>query len=120
MPTADRAKATVLVKIKFKDYDDRVLPEMGAKITFLAPGSDQSAAQAKSLLTVPAAAVASRNGRQVVFQVKDERAAEIPVALGDRMGNLVEIKEGLNEGDKVIGKMNENIRAGSKISIKNK
>ncbi len=120
VPTADRAKATVLVKIKFKDYDDRVLPEMGAKITFLAPGSDQSAAQAKSLLTVPAAAVASRNGRQVVFQVKDERAAEIPVALGDRMGNLVEIKEGLNEGDKVIGKIDENIRGGSKISIKSK
>ena len=120
VPTADRAKATVLVKIKFKDYDDRVLPEMGAKITFLAPGSDQSTAQAKSLLTVPAAAVASRNGRQVVFQVKDERAAEIPVALGDRMGNLVEIKEGLNEGDKVIGKIDENIRGGSKISIKSK
>ena len=111
VPTADRAKATVLVKIKFKDYDDRVLPEMGAKITFLAPGSDQSAAHAKSLLTVPAAAV---------FQVKDERAAEIPVALGDRMGNLVEVKEGLNEGDKVIGKIDENIRAGSKISIKSK
>ena len=120
VPTADRAKATVLVKIKFKDYDDRVLPEMGAKITFLAPGSDQSGAQAKSLLTVPAAAVASRNGRQVVFQVKDERAAEIPVALGGRMGNLMEIKEGLNEGDRVIGKVDENIRAGSKISIKSK
>src|SRR5918994_1664617 len=39
VPTADRAKATVLVKIKFKSYDQRVLPEMGAKITFLAPGT---------------------------------------------------------------------------------
>jgi hypothetical protein len=120
VPTADRAKATVLVKIKFKDYDDRVLPEMGAKITFLAPGSDQSAEQGKSLLTVPAAAVASRNGRQVAFQLKDDRAAEIPVVLGERVGNLVEIKEGLNQGDRVIGKIDENIRAGSKISIKSK
>ncbi len=118
VPTADRAKATVLVKIKFKDYDSRVLPEMGAKITFLAPGSDQSAVQAKPLLAVPAAAVASRNGRPVVFQVKDDRAAEIPVVLGERIGNLVEIKEGLKEGDKVIGKIAENVRAGSKISIK--
>lgn len=120
VPTADRAKATVLVKIKFKDYDNRVLPEMGAKITFLAPGSDQSAVQAKPLLAVPAAAVASRNGRPVVFQVKDDRAAEIPVVLGERIGNLVEIKEGLKEGDRVIGKIDENIRAGSKISMKSK
>jgi len=41
------------VKIKFKNYDDRVLPEMGAKIAFLAPGSDESPARAKSLLTIP-------------------------------------------------------------------
>ena len=120
VPTADRAKATVLVKLKFKEYDDRVLPEMGAKITFLAPGSDQSAVQAKSLLTVPFASVATRNGRQVVFQVKDDRAVEIPVILGERMGNLVEIKEGLKEGDKVIGKIDQNLRDGSKVSIKNK
>ena len=120
VPTADRAKATVLVKIKFKDYDNRVLPEMGAKITFLAPGSDQSAVEAKPLLAVPAAAVSNRNGRPVVFQVKDDRAAEIPVVLGERIGNLVEIKEGLKEGDKVIGKIDENLRAGSKVSIKSK
>jgi RND family efflux transporter MFP subunit len=120
VPTADRAKATVLVKIKFKNYDDRVLPEMGAKIAFLAPGSDESPARAKSLLTIPVAAVASRNGRQVVFQVKDDRATGLPVVLGERMGNLVEIKEGLKEGDKVIGKIHENLRAGSKVSIKSK
>ena len=120
VPTADRAKATVLVKIKFKDYDNRVLPEMGAKITFLAPGSDQSAVQAKPVLAVPAAAVASRNTGPVVFQVKEDRAAEIPVVLGERIGNLVEIKEGLKEGDKVIAKIGENLRAGSKISIKSK
>jgi len=64
--------------------------------------------------------VASRNGRQVVFQVKDDRATGLPVVLGERMGNLVEIKEGLKEGDKVIGKIHENLRAGSKVSIKSK
>jgi HlyD family secretion protein len=120
VPTADRAKATVLVKIKFKHYDERVLPEMGAKVTFLAPGSEQSAEQGKSLLTVPAAAVASRNGRQVAFQPKEDRAAEIPVVLGERVGNLVEIKEGLKQGDKVVGKIDEKLREGSRISIKNK
>jgi multidrug efflux pump subunit AcrA (membrane-fusion protein) len=56
----------------------------------------------------------------VAFQLKDDRAAEIPVVLGERVGNLVEIKEGLKEGDKVVGKIDENLREGSKISIKNK
>ena len=109
-----------MVKIKFKKYDQRVLPEMGAKITFLAPGTPDTETPREPLLTVPAAAVASRNGRPVVFQIKDDRAAEIPVILGERIGNLVEIKEGLKEGDKVIGKIDENVRAGSKVSLKNK
>ncbi|HEX9829975.1 MAG TPA: efflux RND transporter periplasmic adaptor subunit, partial [Bacteroidota bacterium] len=71
VPTADRAKATVLVKIKFKSYDNRVLPEMSAKTTFLSKEADEAAASAKSVLTVPATAVAERDGKQVVFKVSD-------------------------------------------------
>ncbi len=119
VPTADRAKATVMVKIKFKNYDQRVLPEMSAKIAFLAAGSNVNAAASKPLLTVPVAAVASRNGRQVIYQVKDDRAVEVPVLLGQRLGNLVEIKEGLREGDKVIGKIDEKLHSGSKVALKN-
>jgi RND family efflux transporter MFP subunit len=120
VPTADRAKATVLVKIKFKSYDQRVLPEMGAKITFLAAGTSDSDMSGNTVLAVPAAAVANRNNRQVVFQVKDDRAVEIAVVLGQRLGNLVEIKQGLKEGDKIIGKVEKNIEPDSKISVKNK
>jgi hypothetical protein len=72
------------------------------------------------MLTVPAAAVASRNGRQVVIQIKNGRAAEIPVILGERLGNLVEIKQGLKEGDNVVGKIDENLHEGSRVSIKNR
>jgi RND family efflux transporter MFP subunit len=118
VPTADRAKATVMVKIKFKNYDQRVLPEMSAKIAFLAAGSNVNAAESKPLLTVPLAAVASRNGRQVIYQVKDDRAVEVPVLLGQRLGSLVEIKEGLREGDKVIGKIDEKLHSGSKVALK--
>ncbi|HXV79398.1 MAG TPA: efflux RND transporter periplasmic adaptor subunit [Candidatus Binatia bacterium] len=120
VPTADRAKATVMVKINFKDYDERVLPEMGAKITFFAPDSDQSAAQTKPFMALPAAAVANRNGHPVVFQVNDDRAVEIPVVLGQRVGSLVQIQEGLKEGDKVIGKIDPKLQNGSKVSIKNR
>jgi multidrug efflux pump subunit AcrA (membrane-fusion protein) len=119
VPTADRAKATVLVKIKFRKYDHRVLPEMGAKIIFLAKDSGDDAGAGKSLLTVPATAVAERSGRQVVYQVKGDRAVEVPVTVGQRIGALIEIKNGLKEGDKIIGKIGETLRAGAKVAVKN-
>jgi RND family efflux transporter MFP subunit len=119
VPTADRAKATVLVKIRFEKYDQRVLPEMGAKITFLSKSLGDDAATAKLLLTVPAAAVAERNGRQVVYQLKEDHAVEIPVTVGQRIGAQIEIKDGLKEGDKIIGKIGETLRAGAKVAVKN-
>jgi RND family efflux transporter MFP subunit len=120
VPTADRAKATVLVKIRFKSYDQKVLPEMSAKITFLAAGSTVNEADSKPVLTVPATAVASRNGRQVVYQIKENRAVEVPVVVGEKVAGLLEIKNGLKEGDRVISKVDDNIRAGSKVAVKGK
>ena len=120
VPTADRAKATVMVKIKFKEYDHRVLPEMGAKITFLAAGAKTDAASVKPLLTVPAAAVATRDGRPVVYQIKDDRAVEIPVTTGQKLAGLIEITSGIKEGDKVIGKVDDKLRSGSKVTQKTK
>lgn len=117
VPTADRAKATVMVKIKFKDYDKRVLPEMSAKITFLAVGSIDDASS-KQLLTVPASAVSTRNGRQVVYQVKDDRAVGVAVVTGQKLGAWLEIKNGLKEGDKVIGKADDKIQDGTKVALK--
>ncbi|MPZ78656.1 MAG: efflux RND transporter periplasmic adaptor subunit [Deltaproteobacteria bacterium] len=118
VPTADRAKATVMVKIRFKEYDKRVLPEMSAKITFLRLGYELNAANSKPLLTVPAAAVASRGGRQVVYQVQQERAVEVPVSTGQTLAGLLEIKSGLNEGDKVVAKVDDQIQDGVKVILK--
>jgi HlyD family secretion protein len=117
VPTADRAKATVMVKIKFKEYDQRVLPEMGAKITFLAAGTAADTTNVNPLLTVPAAAVANRDGRQVVYQVNDDRAVEVAVTTGRKVGNSIEITGGLKEGDKVIGKVDEQIENGTKVAL---
>jgi RND family efflux transporter MFP subunit len=118
VPTADRAKATVLVKIKFQSYDERVLPEMGAKITFLAGTAADKVVSGSPILTVPGGAVANRDGRQVVFQIKDDRAVEVPIVTGQQLGSLVEIKEGLKEGDRAIAKVDEKIQSGSKVFIK--
>jgi RND family efflux transporter MFP subunit len=120
VPTADRAKATVMVKIKFRDYDQKVLPEMSAKISFLAAGADNSSAQSKALLTVPAAAVATRNGRTVVYQVRDDRAVEVPVTTGQKLAGLVEITDGLKDGDKIVSKVDDRFAAGVKVTQKTK
>ncbi len=120
VPTADRAKATVMVKIKFREYDQKVLPEMSAKISFLAAGAGNSPAQSKALLTVPAAAVATRNGRTVVYQIRDDRAVEVPVTTGQKLAGLIEITDGLKDGDKVVSKVDDRLAAGVKVSQKTK
>ena len=118
VPTADRAKATVMVKIRFRSYDRRVLPEMSAKVTFLAHDVAAEKGANEPLLTLPAAAVAARNGRQVVYQIEKNHAVEVPVVTGLTLGSLVEIKQGLKEGDKVISKIDNQIRAGVKVAEK--
>ena len=118
VPTADRAKATVMVKIRFKSYDRRVLPEMSAKVTFLAHDMTTQQGANEPLLALPAAAVAARNGRQVVYQIEKNHAVEVPVVTGRTLGSLVEIKQGLKEGDKVISKIDNQISAGVKVVVK--
>jgi RND family efflux transporter MFP subunit len=117
VPTADRAKATVMVKIKFKSYDRQVLPEMSAKIAFL-PKEAPDPATSRPVLAVPAAAVAERNGRQVVYEINKEKAVEIPVAVGRRMRDYVEIQSGLKAGDKVVARVDEGMKAGTRVAVK--
>jgi RND family efflux transporter MFP subunit len=117
VPTADRAKATVAVKIRFKSYDRRVLPEMSAKISFLPEGMGSGDQISKPVLTVPSASVATRNGKRVVYQVKEDRAVEIPVLVGQEMGGLVEIQGGLSAGEKVVARVDGKIQPGSKVVV---
>src|SRR2546422_5235728 len=94
VPTADRAKATVQVKVAFRSYDARVLSEMSAKTHFL-PRPSRAGADTQPVLVVPAAAVAQRNGRAVVFVVTGGRAVEVPVVVGRQVGAAVGIPEGV-------------------------
>ena len=117
VPTADRSKATVMTKIRFMDKDNRVLPEMSAKVNFLsAPITDKSQAQPK--LTVAASAVTNRNGTNVVFLFTGNEVSEVPVELGEKMGSMLEIKSGLASGDKVVVKPSDKLRSGTKVKLK--
>jgi RND family efflux transporter MFP subunit len=117
VPTADRAKATVLTKVRFKDRDDRVLPEMRAKVNFLNEGKKQETQNSVPKISVPASAVTTRNGQKVVFVAKSETVTETVVSLGDVMGNRIEVKQGVSPGDKVVLRPSEKLVTGSKITM---
>ncbi len=99
VPTADRAKATVLTKVRFLAPDPRVLPEMSAKVAFL---SRPVGREEHPVLAVPRTALLNRGGQSSAFVVEEGRAREVPVHTGRDMGTLVEVAGGLKEGQRVV------------------
>lgn len=118
VPTADRSKATVLVKVRFDETDRRILPEMSAKVAFLSRPLGNG--ERKPRVTVASAAVAERHGGKVVFLVKDDRAVETPVTLGERLGEAVELVRGAKPGDRVVSNPGAGLKDGSRIKIMEK
>lgn len=119
VPTADRSKATVMVKVGFKNYDQRVLPEMSAKVIFLNESSkSRDIEETKQFLVVPIASVVNRKNAKVVYIVRDEKAVEVQVTLGRELGSYIEIKSGLMNGDKVIENVDDKITDGVKVTVK--
>ncbi len=113
VPTADRSKATVMVKVRFLDPDQRILPEMSAKVAFLERAVAASEQRPKT--SVSQSAVVSRDGKQVVYLVKGDRVVETAVTLGERIGDQVEILSGVRAGDKVALKHLDKLKDGTKI-----
>jgi RND family efflux transporter MFP subunit len=120
VPTADRTRATVMTKVAFAQIDDRVLPEMSARVNFL-PDSVVVAAETpeEAVLTVPADALTKREGEKVVFRVVDGYAAQTPVEVGRELGEAVEIVSGLSRGDVVVLSPPGGLKDGDKLSTSN-
>ena len=118
VPTADRAKATVMVKVAFKSYDTKVLPEMSTKVLFLTKTSEAVPTAARSILTVPLSSVATRNGKKVVFTVRNDQAVAVAVFTGKDAGALVEITQGVSAGDRVIVGLTDKIVDGLRVKVK--
>jgi RND family efflux transporter MFP subunit len=122
VPTADRQRATVQVKVAIHDHDPRILPEMGAKVEFLEdapPPLPQAAgaAPAPPRLMVPAAAVRSEDGRTVVWIVRDGRLARRDVDAGPVSANLREIRSGLAGGELLLVGGLETPREGQRVRV---
>jgi HlyD family secretion protein len=100
VPTVDRAKATVMTKVRFDRIDARVLPEMSAKVSFLS--QPVTPEQQKPLVAVSHDALAQRDGKTVVFVVRDNRAVEVPVTPGKNIADLSAIAGDVKSGEKAV------------------
>lgn len=100
IPTADRQKATVKVRVGFDRLDPRILPEMAAKVAF--QESAGTAQTSTRLVSVPKQAVQQQDGRDVIFVVQNNRAERRAVTLSSRANDEVVVAAGVSAGDKVI------------------
>lgn len=122
IPTADRQKATVKVRISFLKLDPRILPDMGVKVSFLEEEkpkakSDDHAPQAKAL--VPKSAVHSNGGTSFVLLVRNGKLERHAVSLGGERGSDVAIIAGVLPGDSLVVKGPDNLKDGDKVEIRN-
>jgi RND family efflux transporter MFP subunit len=113
IPTADRQKATVKVRVGFEKLDPRILPDMSVKVAFRASGE---AKPAERHMTVPKSAVRQRDGRDVVWLLRDGRIESRAVTLGGARGDDVIVAAGLNGGERVVLEAPAGIAEGARVT----
>jgi RND family efflux transporter MFP subunit len=117
VPTADRQKATVQVKVSILDRDPRILPEMGAKVEFLRE-ADTPASSAPRRVLVPGSAVVHGPGGDRVWVVADGKAAARTVDVGPVRGDQVEIRRGLDGGETIVIGAPARLKDGAAVRVK--
>jgi RND family efflux transporter MFP subunit len=116
VPAADRQKATVLVRIGFVELDPRILPDMGVKVTFLR-GEEAPEAATQTITLAPRAAVKTDGTTTVVFLVQGDVVERRAVQVGGAEGDRVEVRAGLNPGDRVVISPPERLKDGARVSV---
>lgn len=128
VPTADRQKATVLVRIGFKaqaggpagSLDPRILPDMGVKVTFLRDDKDasQPAVNLRPMTLVPKGAIVTDKDQNYAFVVRGDRVERVAVRIGGTDGDRVEVVAGLSSGDRVVVSPPSTLVGGALVSFK--
>ena len=116
VPAADRGKATVKVRVALEKKDQRVVPDMGVRVSFLAAKNDAQAAPPPGVL-VPRSAVVTRDGAEVVFVVVGQTAAARKVKQGTPVGDQAVVLEGLKAGEPIVLDPPEQLRDGGGIKL---
>ena len=117
IPSADRQKATVRVRIGFEKLDPRILPDMGVKVSFLneRPATDAEASRAR--LLVPTKAVRSSDGKSIVFVLREDRVERRAITVGTASGDQTEILAGVSAGERVVVDGPQTLKDGDKVKV---
>jgi RND family efflux transporter MFP subunit len=115
VPTVDRAKATVTVKIRFVDKDARVLPEMSAKVAFLSQELPEELRPRRTVI-LPRA-IMEQNGKRFVYRVEGERVIATPIETGTKLGDTIEVLKGVEPGAKVVANPSPKLHDGARITV---
>lgn len=113
VPTADRSKGTVLAKVRFTEIDDRVLPEMSAKVSFREP--TQATCSSEPRFIIPTSALVVRDGRNMLYALEGETAQEVPVEEVSTNGGNSEVRGALNPSTRVILAPPPEVRGGVRV-----
>jgi HlyD family secretion protein len=117
IPTADRSKATVKVRIRIEPKDARIIPDMGVRVAFFPEGQAAQPAEAPQGVLIPAEAVRDEAGTSVVFVIRGETVERRAVKLGDARGSQVQVLAGLSGGEQVaLGELAK-LADGTRIEI---
>ncbi|HTG88640.1 MAG TPA: efflux RND transporter periplasmic adaptor subunit [Vicinamibacterales bacterium] len=115
VPSADRQKATVLVRIGFQQLDPRILPDMGVKVTFLRETEDSGTPAARAVTLVPKSAIKTDGSTSYAFVVVNDRVDRRAVTTAGTDGDRVEVVAGLNAGERVVVSPPAELSAGSLV-----
>jgi RND family efflux transporter MFP subunit len=115
VPTADRQKATVKVRIALDQKDQRVLPDMGAKVSFITDEPSGTATTASTMVEVPKTAIRREGEQDIVFLVKDGKAERRAVKVASADGNNARIASGVAEGESVIVEAPAELKDGDSV-----
>jgi RND family efflux transporter MFP subunit len=118
VPTADRTKATVMVKVRFIDKDSRILPEMSAKVAFLSRPLKPE--EQKPITAINRSALINHGSRSTVFLIQEDRVVETPITIGAEFGDMIEVLDGVKAGDKLVMKPPKRLKHDSRIKIAEK
>ena len=120
VPTADRGKATVKVRIALDVKDARIVPEMGVRVSFLEAKAAQAASDTPAPppgVLVPAGALATREGATVAFVLRDERVEQRVVKTGRSLGDDREVTQGLSGGERVVLDPPDTLKDGDAVRV---
>jgi HlyD family secretion protein len=119
-PKMNRAKATAIVKVRFDDKPERLVPEMSARVSFLAKALDEATLKEKPKVVVPASALVDRSGAKALFVLEEGKVRLAIVTVGEEMGSGFELLDGPPPGTRVIKDPPKDLIDGQSVKEKEK